>query len=123
MNAKALLYPRTKFEVLRTLYLAHAPVPLREIAYRSNLVVGSVQSALKRLLKEKIIEFKSSNNRTYYQLNIPQVREMMAKLLSLLEPDQKQEEIESIQDRAIKLISQLEERSSIIKRAKQSLTP
>lgn len=121
MDPKTLLYPRTKFEVLRTLYFANAPVPLREIAYRSNVIVGSAQTALKVLLKEKIISRESLNNRTYYRLHNPHVQELLAKVLHVLEPAQLQEQIESTQRRAIHLLPQLEERNNIITRARQSL--
>ena len=120
MNPKDFLYPQTKFEVLRTLYLANSPVPLREIAYRSNLVVGSVQTALKMLLNENFISSKNLNNRKYYQLNF-EIKETLAKVIKALEPVQLQEQIKSIQKRAINLLPQLEERNNIITNARLSL--
>jgi DNA-binding transcriptional regulator GbsR (MarR family) len=116
-----LLYPRTKFEVLRTLYYANAPVPLREISYRANIVVGSVQTALKSLLREKIVSRKDFKGRHYYQLSNAEFHDALVRLLQVLEPSELQEQAKCIQDRARSLLPQLEERNKIIEHARRSL--
>ena len=123
MNISDLFYPRTKFEVLRTLFYTDTPVPLREISYRSNLVVGSVQTALKTLLREKIVSRENRNNRTYYRLSNLRVKEGLSKILKVLESFQLHEQTKSIQHRATNLLSQLEERNRIISNARRSLKP
>jgi predicted transcriptional regulator len=116
-----LLYPKAKFEVLRTLALAHGPVPLREIAYRSGLQIGSVQSSLRTLLKDDLVESCTLDNRLYYSLPDNEVKMCVLRILKIFEPYVLQSKALLVRVRAANLLQQLEERHKIIEFARESL--
>ncbi len=59
----------TNLAIIRCLYLSDFPVPLREIAYRTNLQIRTVQLILEKFLKEKIVRKKRKGQRTSYTIN------------------------------------------------------
>ena len=122
MDPLIFLYPRTKFEVLRTLFHSYGSTPLREIAYRSNLTIGSVQTAIKALLKEKIIVSKKINNRTFYQITNNKAYEILLSIFKIINDNHLQKKAEILNLRANKILSLLEERNKIIAKARRSIT-
>ena len=118
MTPHELLYPQSRFEVLRTLHLSASAVSLREISYRSGVVLHNVQRAIKFLLQKKIISKKIVDQRAYYQISDPKVKEFIASFLGVLEPYEIKARAESLKVRSAGLLDKLEERSSIIRHAK-----
>lgn len=117
-----LLYPRSKAEVLKTLYLANSPVPLRELAYRSNLVLGSVQSALASLLKDRVVKREKRGNRTYFELISPEAKALVAEIIKLSEITDLKERALLLNKRSQRILPEIEERVAIINHARKSLT-
>ena len=66
-----MLFSEARFVVLRTIYLAAGAngVSLREIAYRSELSLGAVQTALKSLLRMRMLLKQRQGQRTLFRLN------------------------------------------------------
>lgn len=64
-----ILTSKAKVVILRTLYFQPAPVPLRHIAYLSDLPVFSVQRALASLLENGMICRSEKANNVLFELN------------------------------------------------------
>ena len=116
-----LLYPRSRFEVLRTLFLSSEPVPLREISYRSELMVGSVQTVLRKLVDEKIVRARKVKGRPYYELADTRWRGILAPLIAALTNCQLALSATEYQRRAFSMLTRLDERRHIIQHAKRSI--
>jgi len=121
MDIQNILYPRSKFETLRTLYYAAHPIPIREISYRSGLLVGSVQSGLAMLLREKIITRRKLRGRPYFELANSKVQEGLSSLLTVLTSHQLQSEASLLNEKAVSILPVLEERNSLIQHARKAL--
>lgn len=119
MNPQDLLYPQSRFEVLRTLHQSSEAVSLREISYRSQLVLNNVQRAVEFLLREECISKTKVGQRIYYQISNEEVSSFMDSLLKVLEPFEIQSRSHALSDRALELLDTIEERSSIITHAKR----
>jgi len=121
MEPQDILYPRSRFEVLRTLHYSPSAVSLREISYRSSVVLNSVQRAIKFLIKNKIISKKKIDHRVYYQISNSEVTQFMTGILERLEPFEIRAKASSLKDRSTVLIDQIEQRTRMIQHAKRSL--
>ncbi len=121
MNPQDILYPHSRFEVLRALYRSSSAVSVREISYRSDVVLNNVQRAIKFLLKKKIISKKKIDQKIYYQISNSEVSKLVSSILDVLEPFEIKAKADSLKDRSIDLIDKLEERSKMIKHAKNTL--
>ncbi len=62
------IFSTTNLEIIRCLYLSDFPVPLREIAYRTNLQIRTVQLALQKFLKQKIVQKKRQGQWTSFTI-------------------------------------------------------
>jgi DNA-binding MarR family transcriptional regulator len=120
MSPQELLYPRTRFEVLRAIH-SSPPVPLREIAYRADVVVSNVQRAIKYLLKRKFISVKKIDNRICYQISNQKIEELVSSIIKVLEPFEIENRSKDVTERSSRLVKILDERSNLIRRAKGSL--
>lgn len=120
MNPQELLYPRTRFEVLRALHTAPS-VPLREIAYRTDVVISNVQRAIEYLLKRKFISAKKIDNRICYQISNRKIDELVSSIIKVLEPFEIENRSEDVSERSLRLVKTLDERSNMIRKAKTSL--
>lgn len=58
-----------RIRILRTLYQARGPLPLRQISCLSSLPLFSVQRTLKQLREEKIIGRKEKKPYVFFELN------------------------------------------------------
>lgn len=121
MNAEDLIYPRSRFQVLRTLNYSETPISLHEIVDRSGLVVGSVQSALSWLLEAKVISTQKLNNRRCFRIKNKSVIEIVSKLQNVLAPMELQERAKQYQNRARNLLEDIEDRVRIIHKARSSM--
>lgn len=121
MKPQELLYPRTRFEVLRALQTSPDAVPLREIAYRADVVVSNVQRAIEYLLEKKFICAKNINNRTCYKISNCKVEELISGIIKLLEPLEIESRIEDVDKRSYSLVKNIDERSEMIRKAKASI--
>jgi len=121
MDPQDILYPQSRLEVLRTLHRAPFAVSMREISYRSNVVLNNVQRAIKFLLKSKIISKKKVDHKFYYQISNTEVAKFLAGILETLEPFEIKAKSMALKERSIYLIDQIEERARMIKHAKRSL--
>ena len=121
MTADDLIYPRTRFKVLRTLNYSETPMSLHEISERADLIIGSAQTALSWLLKAKIVSIQKLDNRTYYQLKNKSAKEIISKIQDVLEPIELQERAKQFQARARNLLEDLEDRRTIVEIARSSV--
>lgn len=60
---------RAKAVILRTLYFQPGAIPLRHIAYLSNISLFSVQRALTSLLNDGIVHRSKRDNNILFELN------------------------------------------------------
>jgi predicted transcriptional regulator len=123
MNPEDIIYPQSRFEVLRTLHRSPSAVSVREISYRSNVVLNNVQRAIKFLLKEKVISKKKGGRKIYYHISNLEVSKLVASILDAVEPFEIKAKADALKDRSIDLIDRLEERSRMIKHAKNTFRP
>lgn len=121
MNPQDIIYPQSRFEVLRTLCRAPSAVSLREISYRSNVVLNNVQRAIEFLLKQKVISRKKVNQKIYYHISNMEVMKLVSSISDALEPFEIKAKAHSLRSRSLDLIDKLEERSRMIKHAKRTL--
>lgn len=121
MSPDDLLYPRSKFQVLRALHNSSTPICLHEIAERADLVVGSVQTSLDWLLKRRIVSKQRLSNRTYFRLSNKTVKDVLSKLLAVLEPIELQDRSRQYQHRAMRLLSDIDDANSMIEKARGSM--
>ena len=78
------IFSEARFVVLRTVYLSGAGVSLREIAYRSELSLGAVQTAIKSLLRLELLIKVRSGKRILFRLNVTHSEyELLAALFEL----------------------------------------
>jgi len=120
MKPQEILYPQSRFEVLRTLHQSSAAVSVREISYRSDVVLNNVQRAIEFLLKKKIISKKKVDQKIYYRISDSEVSNFVASILNALEPFEIKARADSLKVRSIDLIAKIEERSSMIQHAKRT---
>ena len=120
MDPQEILYPHSRFEVLRTLHQSSSAVSLREISYRSDVVLNNVQRAIEFLLKKKIIAKKKLDQKIYYHISNSEVSNFLSSILNALEPFEIKAKADSLKDRSIDLIDKIEERSSMIQHAKRT---
>ena len=80
MNPQDILYPQSRFEVLRTLHQSPSAVSLREISYRSEIVLTSVQRAIEFLLKKKVIAKKKVGQKVYFQITNSEVSNFVSSI-------------------------------------------
>lgn len=64
-----ILTSKAKVIILRTLYYQPHAIPLRHIAYLSDLPIFSVQHAIKSLLDNRIISRRKKGNNVLFELN------------------------------------------------------
>jgi len=64
-----ILTSRARVKILRTLYFQLQPIPLRHIAYISDLPIFSVQNAIKSLSGDGIVNRRNSDNCVLFELN------------------------------------------------------
>lgn len=64
-----ILTSKAKIVILRTLYFQPAAIPLRHIAYLSDLPIFSVQRALTSLLGDRIVSKSKRGNNVLFELN------------------------------------------------------
>jgi len=120
MNPQDILYPQSRFEVLRTLHQSSSAVSVREISYRSNVVLNNVQRAIEFLLREKVISKKKVDQKIYYCISNPEVSKFISNILNTLEPFEIKARADRLKDRSIDLIEKLEERTRMIQHAKRT---
>ena len=60
---------KARVKILRTLYFQPQPIPLRHIAYISDIPVFSVQTAIILLLDEKMLNRTEKGNYVLFELN------------------------------------------------------
>ena len=120
MNPQDILYPQSRFEVLRTLHQSACAVSVREISYRSDIVLNNVQRAIKFLLEKKIISKKKVAQKIYYHISDSEVSQLMSNILNALEPFEIKAKADSLRNRSVDLIDKIEERSRMIQHAKQT---
>lgn len=121
MNAEDILYPRTRFQVLRVLNQANAPVSLSVIADRAELVIGSVQQAVSWLLEKQIVSVQKNTNRTCYKITSKSVREIVSKITDVLEAIEIKERSKQYQDRARNLLEDIDDTRGMISHARRSM--
>lgn len=121
MNADHILYPRARFQVLRVLNQAEAPVSLSVIADRAGLVIGSVQQAVSWLLKEDIVSLQKNTNRTYYKITNKSVKEIVTKITEILEAIEIKERSKQYKVRAKSLLEDIDDRREMISHARRSI--
>lgn len=121
MDIDDLIYPRTRFQALRALFYADTPITLSEIADRAEIMVSSVQTALDWLLKERIISKQQLNNRTYFRFSNKAAKEMVAKLLEVLEPLKLQAKAKLYKDRGKDLFDNIEDSYEMVRKGRKSL--
>jgi predicted transcriptional regulator len=119
MKPEEILYPQSRFEVLRTLHKSSEAVSLREISYRSQVVLNNVQRAVEFLLSKKFISKKKVDQRIFYQITNEEVSSFLDSLLKVLEPFEIQSRSHALNERALELLDTMEERSSMITHAKR----
>jgi len=120
MNPQDILYPRSRFEVLRTLYQSPSAVSLREITYRSEIVLTSVQRAIEFLLNKKVIAKKKVGQKLYFHITNNEVSNFVSSILQALEPFEIKAKANSLKNNSVDLIDTIEERSNMIEHAKSS---
>ena len=83
---EAILFKQTTAKTLQALIDAPA-VSLREVAYRSNLQLRSVQLALEELLEFALVEKEDTGYRSYFSLNLehPQAKPLISYFRTLKE--------------------------------------
>jgi hypothetical protein len=119
MNAEDLLYPRSRFQVLRILNQADAPVSLSVIADRANLVIGSVQQAVSWLMQEKVLSVQRESNRTCYKIRSEAAKEIVSKITEVLEAIEITQRAKQFQFRARNLLEDLDDRRCMNSHAKR----
>lgn len=83
MNLLAVLFPRVRAEVLRLLFAdASAEFHLRDIARRSGLALGTIQTELAKLSAAQLVVSERDGNRRYYRANaahplFPTIRQLV----------------------------------------------
>ena len=120
MNPQNILYPQSRFEVLRTLCRSPTAVSVREISYRSNVALNNVQRAIEFLLKKKVLSRKKVDQKIYYHISDSEVSKLVSSISDALEPFEIRARADSLKDRSIDLIDKLEERSRMITHAKST---
>lgn len=120
MNSKDFLFPQSRFEVLRTLHKSPSAVSVREISYRSKVVLHSVQRALAFLTEKKVVSKKTDKQRVYYYLSNSEVSEFVSSLIKALEPFEIKARADALQDRSLELLNKIDERTQMIKHAKET---
>jgi len=121
MNPQDLLYPRTRFEVLRTLHQSPSAISLREIACRADVAVSNVQRAVEFLLNCKFISAKKVKNRICYEISNKKADDLVSSIIKLFEPLEIEHKSELTKERSARLVKSIEERSNLIRKAKVSL--
>ena len=121
MDIDELIYPRTRFLTLRALFYADTPITLSEIADRADIMVASVQTALDWLLRQRIVSKQNLNNRTYFRFSNKVAKEMVSKLLEVIEPFKLQLKSQEYQDRGKELFQNIDESYEMVKRGRKSL--
>ena len=119
MNPQEILYPQSRFNVLRTLYKSSEAVSLREISYRSDVVLNNVQRAVEFLLERKFISKKRVGQKIYYQISNVEVSDFISSVVTVLEPFELKARNETLGDRALEILDTIEERSNMITHAKR----
>jgi DNA-binding transcriptional regulator GbsR (MarR family) len=109
MNIEELIYPQTRYLVLRTLYYANSPITLSEVTDRSAIVLGSVQTALGWLVKKKIISKKIVDRKKLYWISNKTAYTILDKLIKLIDSIKIEQNSERYQFKAKKLFSDIEE--------------
>lgn len=85
LTLSQILTNQSRMQVMRSLLLSSSPVSLRELSYRTDTPLRSVQIILKVFLKEKIVKRHKLRNRTFYQAinetaNVILIREFIDKI-------------------------------------------
>lgn len=119
MNPQDILYPQSRFEVLKVLYLSPSAVSLREISYRSDVVLNNVQRAVEFLLKEKFLLKKKIGQRICYEISDSGVSDFVGSVIELIEPYRISARAEALKERSLELLDTIEERSGLIRHAKR----
>ena len=121
MQPEDLIYPRTRFQVLRILNTADAPVSLSAIADRADLVIGSVQQAVTWLTEQKLDSVHKNANRMCYKITNKSVKEIISKVTEVLESFEIKERSKQYQNRARNLLKDLDDRRDLITHARSSI--
>ena len=121
MQPEDLIYPRTRFQVLRILNTADAPVSLSAIADRADLVIGSVQQAVTWLTEQKLVSVHKNANRMCYKITNKSVKEIISKVTEVLESFEIKERSKQYQNRARNLLKDLDDRRDLITHARSSI--
>lgn len=121
MNVEDILYPRTRFQVIRVLNQANAPVSLSVIADRAELVIGSVQQAVSWLLEKGVLSVQKHLNRTCYKITNGSVKEIVSKIAEVLEEIEIKERSKQYQGRARKLLEDIDDRREMTSNARRSM--
>ncbi len=78
------IFSEARFVVLRTVFLSGGGVSLREIAYRSELSIGAVQTAIKSLLRLELLIKVRNGKRMLFRMNVAHPEyELLAVLFDL----------------------------------------
>lgn len=120
MRPEDLLYPQSRFEVLRTLHQSPSAVSMREISYRSNVVLKNVQRAIKFLLEEKVVTRKKVGQKVYFHIINSEVSNFVSSILETLQPFEIKAKANDLKDNSVNLIDTIEERTSMIEHAKRT---
>jgi predicted transcriptional regulator len=120
MKPEDLLYPQSRFEVLRTLHQSPSAVSMREISYRSNVVLKNVQRAIKFLLEEKVVTRKKVGQKVYFHIINSEVSNFVSSILETLQPFEIKAKANDLKDNSVNLIDTIEERTSMIEHAKRT---
>lgn len=121
MDIEDLLYPRTRFQVLRILNQADAPVSLSVISERAGLVIGSVQQAINWLMQEKVLSVQIDSNRTCYRIKSEAAKEIISKISEVLESIEIKQRTKQFQVRARNLLEDLDDRRRMTSHAKRAM--
>lgn len=120
MRPQDLLYPQSRFEVLRTLHQSPSAVSMREISYRSNVVLKNVQRAIEFLLEEKVVARKKVGQKVYFHIINSEVSNFVASILETLQPFEIKAKANYLKDNSVNLIDTIDERTSMIEHAKRT---
>lgn len=120
MKPEDLLYPQSRFEVLRTLHQSPSAVSMREISYRSNVALKNVQRAIKFLLEEKVVTRKKVGQKVYFHIINSEVSNFVSSILETLQPFEIKAKANDLKDNSVNLIDTIEERTSMIEHAKRT---
>lgn len=120
MKPQDILYPQSRFEVLRTLHQSPSAVSVREISYRSNVVLKNVQRAIKFLLEEKVIARRKIGQKVYFHITNSEVSNFISSILETLQPFEIKAKANDMKDNSVDLIDTIDERTSMIEHAKRT---